>query len=165
MLRARHLVPAGHWALADRLDTITLDHDARHRRRFAYVADGGTAFLLDLAQAAVIADGDGLRLDDGRVIEVRAAAEALVEVTAPDAATLMRLAWHIGNRHLPAELRVEAIRLRDDHVINAMLEGLGATVTAIHAPFTPEGGAYGGHSHGHGHSHDHDHGHHHHHAH
>lgn len=147
MLHAHEIVPAGQWTQDARVDTITLDHDARHRRRFAYTAAGGTVFLLDLAHATVIGHGDALRLSDGGLIEVLAAPEALVEVTAADASTMMRLAWHIGNRHLPAELHPHAIRLRDDHVINAMLEGLGARVEKLSAPFTPEGGAYSGHTH------------------
>lgn len=148
MLHAHEIVAAGQWSTDARVDTITLDHDARHRRRFAYRAAGGTEFLLDLPHATVLCHGDALRLSDGRLIEILAASEALVEVSAPDASTMMRLAWHIGNRHLPAELHPHAIRLRDDHVINTMLEGLGAHVEKISAPFTPEGGAYAGHAHG-----------------
>ncbi len=173
MLTVHEVIPYGHWS-EPAADHITLDHDARHRRRWYYTADHGTAFLLDLPRAMVLGHGDALQLSDGRLVEVLAAPEALVEVTADSTATMVRLAWHIGNRHLPAELHPHAIRLRDDHVINAMLEGLGATVTKIKAPFTPEGGAYsgGGHHHhshehddGHGHGHTHDHGHHHHHDH
>lgn len=160
MLTVHDVIPAGDWS-GVAADHITLDHDARHRRRWHYVADHGTAFLLDLPRAAVLAHGDALQLSDGRLVEVLAAPEALVEVTAASPATMLRLAWHIGNRHLPAELHPHAIRLRDDHVINAMLEGLGATVTKIAAPFTPEGGAYSGGGHSHGHSHG-DHPHHHH---
>ena len=145
MLVARTIIPAGHWTGEKPCDHITLDHDARHRRRFHYVADHGTAFLLDLPRAQVLQQGDALRLDDGRLIEVFAAPEGLVEITAATPADLVRLAWHIGNRHLPAELLPNAIRIRDDHVIVAMLEGLGATVTRIDAPFKPESGAYHAH--------------------
>ncbi|OAN54349.1 urease accessory protein UreE [Sphingobium sp. TCM1] len=170
MLTAHDVLPAGHWS-GPAADHIMLEHDARHRRRWVYTADHGTMFLLDLARATVLGHGDALILSDGRLVEILAAPEALVEVTADSPATMIRLAWHIGNRHLPAELHPHAIRLRDDHVINAMLEGLGATVTKIEAPFTPEGGAYSGgghHHHDHGHAHDPDHGHspdHHHHDH
>jgi urease accessory protein len=161
LLRATKVSPAGRWKSETAIDRVTLDYDARHRRRFQYTAEAGTAFLLDLPRATVLNDGDGLALEDGRVIAVAAAPEVLVEVTAPDAATLMRLAWHIGNRHLPAELGPERIRLRDDHVINAMLRGLGGMVTPITAPFTPESGAYaGGEPAGGGHGHDHGHHHH-----
>ncbi|RJG53280.1 urease accessory protein UreE [Sphingobium terrigena] len=164
MLTAHTVIPHGHWS-GPAADHIMLDHDARHRRRWVYTADHGTLFLLDLARATVLHHGDAVQLSDGRLVEILAAPEALVEVTAADPSAMIRLAWHIGNRHLPAELHPHAIRLRDDHVINAMLEGLGATVTKIHAPFTPEGGAYsgGGHHH-HGHDHDHSHDHHHDHA-
>ena len=143
--------PAGH---------ITLDETARHRRRMAMVSDNGIEFLLDLAEARLLRHGDGLVLDDGRVIEVRAAPEALYEVHGRDTRHMMALAWQIGNRHLAAQILPDRILIRADHVIRAMLEGLGAAVTEIHAPFDPEGGAYGDPHHGHhhdGHSHDHDH--------
>ncbi|NKF23044.1 urease accessory protein UreE [Solimonas marina] len=149
MNHAHQILPAGTWPAATACDHIALDYDARHRRRFRYTADAGTEFLLDLPRAAVIHDGDGLLLDDGRVVRVDAAPEALIEVTAANPHELLRLAWHIGNRHLPAQLSAERILIRDDHVIVAMLHGLGATTRAVSAPFTPESGAYaGGHSHG-----------------
>lgn len=158
MLTAHEVIPHGHWS-GTAADHITLDYDARHRRRWYYTADHGTAFLLDLPRAMVLGHGDALQLSDGRLVEVLAAPETLVEVTAETPAAMMRLAWHIGNRHLPAELHPHAIRIRNDHVINAMLEGLGATVIRIEAPFTPEGGAYSGQGHGHGHhAHGHEHG-------
>lgn len=147
---AHAIVRAGDWRAPDAADHVTLDHDARHRRRFHYVAEGGTAFLLDLPRATVLSDGDAIRLTDGRLIAVRAAPEPLIEVTAADPVALMRLAWHIGNRHLAADLKPGAILIRDDHVIADMLRGLGGQVRRIDAPFTPEQGAYAG-----GHSHDH----------
>jgi len=151
--------------------TITLDETARHRRRMMMTSDrlpsGATiSFLLDLPAARLLRHGDGLVLDDSRVIEVCAEPEPLIEVRGRDAAHLLALAWQIGNRHLAAEIAAETIRIRRDHVIRAMLMGLGATVADIEAPFDPEGGAYGGahaghHEHGHGdhdhHDHDHDH--------
>ncbi|MGH8444922.1 MAG: urease accessory protein UreE [Solimonas sp.] len=145
--RAGEVVPAGSWSCESAADRIALDYDARHRRRFLYTADNGTEFLLDLPRATVIRHGDGLKLDDGRIVLVSAAPEALIEVTAKDSAQLVRLAWHIGNRHLPAQLGEGRILIRDDHVIVAMLQGLGATTRALSAPFTPESGAYAG---GHG---------------
>lgn len=148
-LRATHVLPNGSWPAASACDRIALDYDERHRRRMSYVAEAGTAFLLDLPRVTVMQHGDGLQLDDGRVIAVVAAPEQLVEITAPDAATLVRLAWHIGNRHLPAQLLVDRILIRYDHVIVDMLHGLGATTHERHAPFTPESGAYA-HSHGDG---------------
>ncbi|MEQ8656980.1 MAG: urease accessory protein UreE [Hyphomicrobiales bacterium] len=135
-------------------DTITLDETDRHRRRMRMVSDGGIAFLLDLPDARLLKHGEGLKLSDGRVIEVRATAEALYEVTAKDARHLLTLAWQIGNRHLAADITETRIRIRADHVIKTMLEGLGATVREIEAPFDPEGGAYGGAHQGH-HHHDH----------
>ncbi|WP_156677750.1 urease accessory protein UreE [Sphingomonas profundi] len=164
MLRASAILRAGEWDATTALDRVTLDHDARHRRRFRYLGEGGTDFLLDLPAAAVLAEGDGLALDGGGVIAVAAADEPLIEVRAASPALLMRLAWHVGNRHLPADIGADRIRLRADHVIAAMLRGLGGTVAEIVAPFTPEAGAYagregGGHAHGHGHTHDHDHDH------
>jgi urease accessory protein len=83
-----------------------------------------------------------LRLEDGRIVGVEASPEQLVVVTAADAATLVRLAWHIGNRHVPAQLEPDRILIRDDAVIVNMLHGLGATVTPVMAAFTPETGAY-----------------------
>jgi len=167
MIRAHHVLSPCNWSSQSAADIITLDHDARHRRRIALTADNGLAFLLDLPRAVVLLDGDGLQLDDGRLVRVKAADEPLMRVTAGAGASLARLAWHIGNRHLAAVIGEDHLLLREDHVIAAMLQGLGATVTHVHAPFTPEQGAYsgGGHSHGHGHdhghSHDHDHDHHH----
>jgi len=145
---------------------ITLDETARHRRRMKMVSDNGIEFLLDLAEARLLRHGDGLVLDDGRVIEVRAEPEDLLEVRGRDARHLLALAWQIGNRHLAAQILPDRILIRHDHVIRDMLEGLGATVTGINAPFDPEGGAYGdahvadhhhGHGHHHGRGHDHDH--------
>ena len=161
MLRATEIIPAGNWTARD---TVTLAFDDRFRRRLRLVGDGGTEFLLDLAEAVVLRDGDGLKLDDGGLIAVRAADEDLIEITG---ATLGRIAWHIGNRHLPAEIAPERILIRDDHVIVDMLKGLGAQVRRVRAPFNPEGGAYGQHNHdpGHPHAHGHEHGHDHDHAH
>lgn len=147
----------------DPADTITLDETARHRRRMAMVSDNGIAFLLDLADARLLRHGDGLVLDDGRVIEVRATPEALYAVRGRDARHLLSLAWQIGNRHLPAQIMSDRILIRRDHVIRDMLEGLGAAVEEVDTAFDPEGGAYGdahgahGHHHhaGHGHHHDH----------
>ncbi|MEQ8481743.1 MAG: urease accessory protein UreE [Hoeflea sp.] len=146
--------------------TITLDETARHRRRMRMVSDrlpnGSTiTFMLDLPEARLLRHGDGLALDDGRIIEVHAMPEPLMEVRGRDARHLLSLAWQIGNRHLAAEIAADAIRIRRDHVIREMLLGLGAEVAEIEAPFDPEGGAYGGahhaqdHHHGHGGDHQH----------
>jgi urease accessory protein len=158
MLRAIQVLKAGSWQAAP-VDRITLSYDERHRRRLRFVAEAGTEFLLDLPRTTVLRSGDGLRLEDGRVILVAAAEEPLLEVTAADPEQLARLAWHIGNRHLPAQIATGRILLREDSVIEDMLRGLGATVRHVAEPFTPEPGAYdnshsmvfaAGHGHGHG---------------
>lgn len=141
----------------DPVGTITLDETARHRRRVAMVSDNGIEFLLDLAEARLLRHGDGLVLDDGRVIEVRAAPEALYEVRGRDPRHLLALAWQIGNRHLAAQILPDRILIRADHVIRDMLVGLGATVTETSSAFDPEGGAYGDAHSVHHHHHDHDH--------
>jgi urease accessory protein len=142
LIRAVEILPPGKWLGSAAVDHLVLTFDERHRRRLRYVACGGTTFLLDLPRAAVLRAGDGLRLEDGRIVGVEASPEQLVEVTAVDAATLVRLAWHIGNRHVPAQLEPDRILIRDDAVIVNMLHGLGATVTPVMAAFTPETGAY-----------------------
>ena len=152
-LIAREVLPCGHWDADAADDHIVLDYDARHRRRFRYIAKGGTDFVLDLARATVLRHGDGLALSDGRVVRVEAVPEALMAVRGHHALDLLRLAWHIGNRHLPAEIREDHILLRRDGVILDMLLGLGAHVDLIDAPFTPEGGAYAGDAPAHDHHH------------
>jgi urease accessory protein len=142
LIRAVEILPSGKWPGSTAVDHLILTYDERHRRRLRYVACGGTTFLLDLPRAAVLRAGDGLRLEDGRIVSVEASPEQLVEVTAPDAGALIRLAWHIGNRHLPAQLEPDRILIRDDAVIVNMLRGLGATVRPVLAAFTPEAGAY-----------------------
>ena len=144
--------PAGHWPKEHATGTLTLDFDARHRRRIRLSADEGEDILLDLPKAVAMADGDGLQLEDGRWLMVQAAAEHLVEIRHKDPNQLVRLAWHLGNRHLPTEIRDQVLRIRPDHVIEHMLFGFGAALTKVHAPFQPEGGAYGDHGHHHNHS-------------
>jgi urease accessory protein len=136
-------------------DHVTLSYDDRHRRRITVTGDHGVRALLDLPHAVLLAGGSGLKLDDGRIVEVRAQVEPLLEVRAKDAASLLRLAWHIGNRHLTAQIEPDRILIRLDHVIAIMLAGLGATVTEVQAPFDPEGGAYGGRHIAHDHDHEH----------
>ncbi|MGE0719379.1 MAG: urease accessory protein UreE [Alphaproteobacteria bacterium] len=167
MIRATSVLPKGGWDEARAVDRVVLDFEDRFRRRVRLQAASGLLFLLDLPTATVLQDGDGLALADGGVVRVVARPEKLVEVTAASPGALARLAWHIGNRHLPADIGHDRILIRDDHVIVDMLRGLGAVVAAVEAPFNPEGGAYGQHNHDprhpHGHSHDHGDGHHHHH--
>lgn len=178
MLRADRVLPAGTWA-GEPLDSVVLDFDERYRRRVVMTGVGGLAFLLDLPETAMLRGGDGLRLEDGRVVEVVAAPEPLTEIRASDPLALMRVAWHLGNRHLPTELLPKALRIRRDAVIEDMARGLGARTIALEASFNPEGGAYvraeahgsgrhhhdhahnhgDAHEHKHDHSHDHDHDH------
>jgi urease accessory protein len=141
-------------------DSVVLDFDDRHRRRTAMVGTGGLTFLLDLEEAVALRGGDALVLEDGRLIEVVAAPEPLIEIRGSDPAHLVRLAWHLGNRHLPTQILAKGLRIRRDHVIAEMVQGLGGRVIEIEAPFDPEGGAYAApapevHDHAH-----HDHGHH-----
>ena len=161
MLHAHSVIPAGQWS-GEPADTVVLDHDDRYRRRFAMTGVRGLGFLLDLPEAVMLRAGDGLKLDDGRIVEVVAAPEPLTEIRAADSAALTRVAWHLGNRHLPTELSGKSLRIRRDAVIEDLARGLGASVVAIDAPFNPEGGAYvraAADPHDRGHSdHDHDHG-------
>ncbi len=150
MIRATTCVDHVHGAA----DSITLDETARHRRRMKMLSDHGIEFLLDLPQARLLRHGEGLVLEDGRVIEVQARPEPLYEVRGRDEKHLLQLTWQLGNRHLPAQIAADSIRIRTDHVIKTMLLGLGATVREIDAPFDPEGGAYGEADNPHGHSHD-----------
>jgi urease accessory protein len=163
MLRATEVVLAGLWG-ERAADVVRLDYDKRTRRRIALRGSGGLEFLLDLAKAPVLRSGDGIRLEDGRIVAVEAAPERLLEITCSDERALARIAWHLGNRHLAAEIGARVIHIREDHVIAEMARGLGAEVRLVERPFNPEGGAYGhGAVQGHSHGHDH-HGHHHHHG-
>ena len=151
MLRALETASRGTFASDEIVDHVTLDLEARRKRRHALEGAGGAHFLVDLPAVPSLRHGDGFRLETGKVIEIHAAPETLVEVAMADASALPRIAWHLGNRHLPVQFVDDVIRLRSDHVIEAMLQQLGAEVTPINAPFDPEGGAYG---HGHTHSHE-----------
>ncbi len=139
-------------------DTILLDHEARHRRRVAMKGEGGLDFLLDLNRATVLDDGDAVKLEDGRLVQVKAAPERLLAITTGNPLRLMKVAWHVGNRHVAAEIEGEAIYVAHDHVLLEMVRGLGATATEVRRPFRPEKGAYEGGHHGHAHGHGHDHG-------
>jgi urease accessory protein len=145
-------------------DTVVLGFDDRHRRRMAMTGTRGLEFLLDLENAIALRGGDALVLEDGRLIEVLAAPEPLAEIRCNDPQHLVRIAWHLGNRHLPTQMTAKGLRIRRDHVIEAMVKGLGARVIEIEAPFDPEGGAYAPahaeHSHAAHDHHDHDHHHH-----
>jgi len=175
MIRATQVLGQYRWSETP-ADSVVLDFDDRHRRRMAMTGTRGLEFLLDLENAVALRGGDALVLEDGRLVEVVAAPEPLLEIRGADPAHLVRIAWHLGNRHLPTQIAGKGLRIRKDHVIEEMVKGLGARVIEIEAPFDPEGGAYAAshaahdHAHGdaghdHAHEHRHDHGHHHDHAH
>ena len=142
LMRAETVLPAGTWNAASEIDRVLIDFDRRYRRRIVLRTEAGREVLLDLPQAVRLRDGDGLAVDDGGVVRVCARPEPLLEIHAHDDGELMRIAWHLGNRHLPIQLQGERIRIRADHVIGDMVEGLGGHVEEIEAPFDPEAGAY-----------------------
>jgi urease accessory protein len=144
MRRAVAVHRRGQWPEDAMVDLVTLAYLDRHRRRIRLVADSGEPFQLDLARAQRLGDGDGLELDDGGYIWVRAAPEAVLEITVENPTDLLRIAWHLGNRHLPLQALDGRLRIRDDHVIGAMVTGLGGHVVKLEAPFDPELGAYAG---------------------
>lgn len=134
-------------------ETIALTYDARFLRRRVLTAQSGLRFLVDLPHTTSVNHADGFALADGRVVKVLAADEDLLEVTGGD---LVRIAWHIGNRHTPCQIETGRLLIQRDHVMRGMLEQLGAQVRAVIEPFTPEIGAYGhGRTHGHDHSAEH----------
>ena len=158
MIRIDHVLPAATWDAKTEIDHVLIDFDRRHRRRIALRTENGADVLLDLPQAVRLRDGDGLPTEKG-VIRVQAKPEPLLEIHAHDDGELVRIAWHLGNRHLPVQLLGDRIRIRADHVIAEMVEGLGGHVDEIEAPFDPEAGAYApgaGHHHHGDHDHDHD---------
>lgn len=142
-MRATSILAAGKWHEA--AHSVMLDYDRRFRRRLRFVTDQGMEILLDLPGAIHIRGGDALVLEDGSYVEVRAANEALLEIRAPSADALIRLAWHLGNRHLAVQFLPGCLRILDDHVIADMVRKLGGSAAPISAPFDPEGGAYHGH--------------------
>jgi len=148
MIRATRVEGQHRWKEAP-ADTVVLDFDDRHRRRMAMTGTRGLEFLLDLENAVALRGGDALVLEDGRLVEVVAAPEPLLEIRGQDPHHLVRVAWHLGNRHLPTQIMAKGLRIRRDHVIEAMVKGLGARVIEIEAPFDPEGGAYAGGGHAH----------------
>ena len=155
-----NVLAAGSWRVSGDEDCIVLDYDQRHRRRLRLTTARGQHIALDLARAQLLRHGDGLA-EDGGIIRVEAAAEAVMDIHAAPG-LLVRIAWHLGNRHLAVQLCDGTLRIRADHVIAGMVEGLGGHVHALQAPFEPEEGAYaqvvhggdaasaGGHAHGHG---------------
>jgi len=157
MIRAADLEPEGERLLP--FDVAVLVHDERHLRRRVIELSKGDKVLVDLPEPVQLEHGDVLVLDDGRRAGIAAAGEEVYDIRPRDAQHLAELCWHIGNRHLAAQIETGRILILRDHVIKAMLEGQGATVTETVEPFSPVRGAYSGHGHSHGHDHDHHHGH------
>lgn len=148
------------------IDRVVLGADERHRRRIVLTGEAGTTFLLDLPQATALRDGDGLVLEDGSIVQVVGRPEPVLDVEVADATALARLAWHLGNRHADVQVIGGCLRIRRDHVLEAMVQRLGGKVTPREAPFDPESGAYGqalgqlgGHDHARGPRHEHGHAH------
>lgn len=157
--RAGSFVRAEHAKNVIPFDLVVLPHDERHLRRRVIELVHGDKVLIDLPEPVALEHGDRLVLDDGRHAEIIAAEEEVYEVRGRNPLHIAELSWHIGNRHLAAQIEENRILILRDHVIKAMLEGLGATVTDVVEPFVPVRGAYSGHGHDHGHSHGHDHAH------
>lgn len=158
--RAVSVLPAGKAGTAAPSGRAVLPHDERHLRRRAIELADGSKVLVDLPEPVNLNDGDRLVLEDGRHVEIIAAPEEVYDIRARDGVHLTELAWHIGNRHLAAAIEAGRILILRDHVIKAMLEGLGATVREVSEPFKPVRGAYsGGHDHGHAHAEAHAHSH------
>ena len=137
------------------VDSVSLDHEGRHRRRIVLKGEKGLEFLLDLDKATVLNDGDAVKLEDGSLVLIKAAPQTLLKVRAENPLRLLKTAWHIGNRHTPCEITADALYLEDDHVLAEMIRGLGCSTLIVSRPFQPERGAYDDHGHAHGHSHDH----------
>lgn len=153
-MRCRSVLPAGTWDSTNAVDRVLIDYDDRHRRRFLLRTEADAELLLDLTQAVRLRNGDGLALDGDGVVLVCARPEKLLEIHAHEEGELVRIAWHLGNRHLPVQLLDARIRIRSDHVIQEMVQGLGGHVDEIEAPFDPEAGAYAGGHHHHDHADD-----------
>lgn len=156
MRHATNVKTSGTWT-GTTAATVTLAFDERHRRRIRMTDDGGSVFLLDLPDAVLLADGDGLVMDDGSLVCVRAAEEPVADIQCIDGPQVARIAWHIGNRHTAIQVLDDGrLRIADDHVLVDMVEGLGALVLRHAAPFQPEPGAYAQTpKSGHGHEHHH----------
>jgi urease accessory protein len=142
MKRAYEIRPAGCWQASAAIDCVVLDADQRTRRRSVLVSERGMRILLDFARPQNLRSGDALLLDDGSIVSVAGKPEQLVEIVAEEPAQLARFAWHLGNRHTDVQLVNGRLRIRRDHVLEAMLRGLGARLAPIEAPFDPEPGAY-----------------------
>jgi urease accessory protein len=150
MLNVRGIADAGTWDRASAVDRVVLDAGDRLRRRIVLTTEKGTKLLLDFPEPAMLRDGDGLVLDDGSIVAVAGLAESLIEISAKAPLDLLRLAWHIGNRHADAQFTDKTLRIRRDHVLEEMVKGLGAVTKEVEAPFDPEPAAPHGHHHEHG---------------
>lgn len=137
MRRVSTIIHAGKWDAAASIDRLVLDAGDRQRRRAVLTATRGTIFLLDFDKPVILHDGDGLVLDDGTIVLVAGLPEQLVEVSTHSKTDLVRLAWHIGNRHTDVEVVGDALRIRRDHVLEDMLRGQGADLRPVDAPFNP----------------------------
>jgi len=142
LLRGTVVCSAGSWDPAQETGRIVADYDQRHRRRILLRSEAGQEVLLDLARTQHLRDGDAIACDDGSLMRIVSLPERLLSITAATPEALLRLAWHLGNRHLPTSLTAERLLIREDHVIADMVRGLGGSVSAILAPFDPETGAY-----------------------
>ncbi len=138
MKRVTGIRPSGQWDAATARDRVVLDAGDRNRRRIALKGERGTQFLLDFEKPVTLRDGDGLVLDDGAIVLVAGEPEKLMEISAASALDAVRLAWHLGNRHTDVQIVGDRLRIRRDHVLEDMLRGLGAQLSAIEAPFDPE---------------------------
>lgn len=145
MRRLVVVAKAGNWPDSDDVDSVTLGFDDRHRRRLRLTTDEGEAVLLDLTKPQPLDEGDGLAFEnDGGWLRIKAAPEDVLEVKGQDLRHMVRLAWNLGNRHLPTQILEDGrLRIRYDHVIEEMLANLEAVVDRTEAPFTPEGSALG----------------------
>ena len=140
--RASTILPAATWDRAREIGDILADADARYRRRMRFTTRQGLDFLLDLPRPQRLADGDGLELDNGGVVRVIAQTEALLEITAFDDHALTKIAWHLGNRHIPVQFLRHRLRIRAEATAADLVERLGGDVAEIDAAFDPEPGAY-----------------------
>jgi len=150
MRQVSGIADAGTWDRARAVDRVVLDAGDRVRRRIVLTTQRGIKLLLDFPEPMMLRDGDGLVLDDGSIVVLSGQAEPLIEISAKAPLDLLRLAWHVGNRHTDAQFTEKAFRIRRDHVLEEMVKGLGAVTKEIDAPFEPEPAAPHGHDHEHG---------------
>ena len=141
MQRVTNIRRTGEWNSGAAIDRVVLDSGDRHRRRAVLTGERGTTLLMDWPQPVMLKDGDGLVLGGGAIVQVVGEPEPLVEIGANSALAMVRLAWHLGNRHADLQISGDRLRIRRDHVLEEMAAGLGATVTPVEAPFDPEAGA------------------------